>query len=91
MDHWSHEQILNMLEGGNSQLSGFFERHSLADSDKRYLTKAARFYQMGMKQHVAKLAMIGSYQGRDVSRGQQTSTTLTDAAPSSQETDVKRK
>ena len=30
MDGWSHTQIINMLEGGNDQLSGFFLRHSLS-------------------------------------------------------------
>jgi len=29
MDSWSHTQILAMLEGGNVQLSQFFQRHSL--------------------------------------------------------------
>mmetsp|Transcript_24900 Transcript_24900/g.33008 ORF Transcript_24900/g.33008 Transcript_24900/m.33008 type:complete len:323 (-) Transcript_24900:150-1118(-) len=34
MDSWSHIQILSMLEGGNKQLSQFFERHSLGPSPK---------------------------------------------------------
>mmetsp|Transcript_32874 Transcript_32874/g.50292 ORF Transcript_32874/g.50292 Transcript_32874/m.50292 type:complete len:242 (-) Transcript_32874:225-950(-) len=29
MDSWSQSQVLTMLEGGNDQLSRFFERHSL--------------------------------------------------------------
>lgn len=33
MDSWSHSQILSMLEGGNTQLSQFFERHSLGQDD----------------------------------------------------------
>jgi len=32
MDHWSHSQILCMLEGGNHQLSQFFARHRLPPS-----------------------------------------------------------
>lgn len=31
MDTWTHSQILAMLEGGNEQLSKFFERHSLCE------------------------------------------------------------
>lgn len=30
MDSWSQSQILSMLEGGNSQILNFFERHSLS-------------------------------------------------------------
>lgn len=30
MDNWSHPQVLSMLEGGNGQLTQFFDRHSLA-------------------------------------------------------------
>lgn len=33
MDSWSHLQILAMLEGGNAQLSQFFQRHSLGPHD----------------------------------------------------------
>jgi len=33
MDSWSHSQILAMLEGGNVQLSQFFQRHSLGPLD----------------------------------------------------------
>jgi hypothetical protein len=30
MDHWSHYQVLSMLEGGNDQLRDFFHRHKLS-------------------------------------------------------------
>ena len=33
MDSWSHSQVLSMLEGGNSQLAQFFDRHSLGSED----------------------------------------------------------
>ena len=29
MDHWTYNEILRMLEGGNAQLSQFFQRHHL--------------------------------------------------------------
>jgi hypothetical protein len=80
MDHWSHDQILKMLEGGNQQLHSFFARHRLAiEGDnaadnlrKRYWTKAASFYRNGMEQHVSKLAHLERYQGRQASRNQPT-------------------
>lgn len=31
MDEWSLEEVVSMLEGGNSQLSGFFSRHALTE------------------------------------------------------------
>ena len=33
MDHWTYEEIVLMLEGGNSQLSNFFERHALTKTE----------------------------------------------------------
>jgi hypothetical protein len=30
MDEWSLQQVIAMLEGGNSQLYGFFSRHALS-------------------------------------------------------------
>ena len=33
MDHWTHQEIILMLEGGNAQLSGFFARHALTKSE----------------------------------------------------------
>lgn len=69
MDHWSHSQILQMLEGGNRQLSCFFLRHSLHDTNTRYLTKAAAFYRHHLSKHVHTLVnTIGPYQGREASR-----------------------
>lgn len=32
MDEWSPHHVLNMLEGGNEQLTGFFTRHHLSPS-----------------------------------------------------------
>jgi len=29
MDHWTHKEVVGMLEGGNAQLGGFFARHAL--------------------------------------------------------------
>jgi hypothetical protein len=68
-----------MLEGGNQQLDGFFERHSLSsltggskaaavNLDKRYRTKAAKFYRDGIQKHVDTVADTGLYRGRKVSR-----------------------
>lgn len=78
LDHWSHSQILKMLEGGNQQLDGFFARHSLSTRggtkaaavilDKRYRTKAAKFYRDGIQKHVDTVADTGLYRGRKVSR-----------------------
>jgi hypothetical protein len=73
MDAWSHDQILAMLEGGNDQLHGFFERHKMGNTiqsmiSKRYSTKAALFYSTHLKQHVETVAAFGSYQGRDAIR-----------------------
>ena len=31
MDDWNHSEILAMMEGGNKQLSDFFERHALSE------------------------------------------------------------
>lgn len=78
MDSWSHAQILTMLEGGNEQLSAFFRRHSLSPEngtdagsivERRYRTKAAKFYREQLALHVDKVASQGRYQGRDATRG----------------------
>lgn len=29
MDHWTHKEVVLMMEGGNAQLKGFFARHAL--------------------------------------------------------------
>ena len=34
MDHWSHAQVLALLEGGNAQLRDFFKRHQLCVESK---------------------------------------------------------
>jgi hypothetical protein len=31
MDEWTKEEVLSMLEGGNAQLNGFFQRHALTE------------------------------------------------------------
>ena len=33
MDHWTYREIVCMLEGGNTQLEGFFHRHALTKSE----------------------------------------------------------
>mmetsp|Transcript_32118 Transcript_32118/g.35580 ORF Transcript_32118/g.35580 Transcript_32118/m.35580 type:complete len:208 (-) Transcript_32118:58-681(-) len=72
MDHWSATEILKMLEGGNEQLLTFFQRHRLIGIQK-YRTKAAKFYQDGMEQHVNNLNKSGlPYKGRELSRKQTT-------------------
>ena len=70
MDHWTADQVMAMLEGGNDQLGAFFERHDMGQhmSNTRYQTKAARFYRVHMAQHVSSLAEQESYQGREASR-----------------------
>jgi len=72
MDSWSHSQVLSLLEGGNAQLSSFFERHSLcpdqSTSDNRYRTKAALFYRQKLSLHVQHVIANGCYQGREASR-----------------------
>ena len=35
MDHWTYSEILRMLEGGNAQLSQFFQRHHLDEATCR--------------------------------------------------------
>ncbi|KAI2494974.1 putative GTP-ase activating proteins for the small GTPase [Fragilaria crotonensis] len=76
LDHWSHDQVLSMLEGGNDQLHHFFARHSMStDSQdgaeilkKRYRTKAAKFYRDGIQKHVETVAGNEIYRGRQASR-----------------------
>jgi hypothetical protein len=76
MDYWSHDQILCMLEGGNSQLHAFFARHCLVDDgmekrkmlEIRYRTKAASFYRNGIRNHVQSVIRMGEYRGRKYSR-----------------------
>jgi len=76
MDDWSHLQVLQMLEGGNDQASGFFDRHHMSTRGgkdavvmmtRRYLTKAALFYSMNLKKHVEKSSK-GPYKGREYTR-----------------------
>lgn len=72
MDTWNHEQVLAMLEGGNAQLKGFFERHNMGNSsallNKRYHTKASKFYRTHLSKHVESVSQAGAYQGREASR-----------------------
>jgi hypothetical protein len=70
-----------MLEGGNVQLSTFFDRHGMgcgANNNEgnnkvqgldRYNTKAASFYRQHLMSHARDLAKKdGLYQGREASR-----------------------
>jgi hypothetical protein len=69
MDHWSQEQVLGMLEGGNYQLAQFFARHDMKDMpDRRYKTKAARFYRENLGKHVQQVKGMGFYPGREATR-----------------------
>lgn len=79
MDHWRYEEVIKMLEGGNRQLSSFFQRHALGRecsefqsphltsenvSSMRYKTKAALFYRQQLDHHVHHLLSRGPYKGR---------------------------
>jgi len=33
MDHWTHREVVLMLEGGNAQVGGFFARHALTKKE----------------------------------------------------------
>jgi hypothetical protein len=73
MDSWSHAHVLAMLEGGNEQLKGFFDRHQLLDgnssaSARRYHTKAAKFYREHLSLHVQNVSASGEYAGREAHR-----------------------
>ena len=69
MDSWTHVQLLSMLEGGNKQLQTFFERHQMESMpNKRYQTKAARFYRTNLRKHAEDVASKGIYKGREESR-----------------------
>lgn len=90
MDSWTHTQILAMLEGGNSQLELFFDRHDMGrfsdSTERRYHTKAALFYQEHLLRHAEQVRRHGQYQGRELSRGHaksQSSTSHAAAKPSS--------
>jgi Putative GTPase activating protein for Arf len=93
MDHWTHEQVLAMLEGGNAQIAQFFERHSMGNAtlaaNNRYHTKASLFYRTHLSKHVESVASAGAYQGREASRRSNAgagaaSSTASSAASSSQ-------
>ena len=83
MDHWTHHQLLAMLEGGNEQLKSFYDRHGMGTSslvEKRYRTKASLFYRTNLRQHVHDLVDAGVYPGREAvreraNRGTRTATT----------------
>ena len=96
-DTWNHQQIVALLEGGNTQLRTFFHRHQLLNNhvdsrsnptgsnnhsllqhqlhlyDQRYRTKAALFYKVNLKQHVAHVIYNGTYRGREYNRQQASS------------------
>lgn len=72
-----------MLEGGNEQLSVFFDRHQMGAKQNngeinvsvggldRYRTKAASFYRQHLMSHAKQLAVGGVYKGREASRKSQ--------------------
>ena len=79
MDHWRYEEVVKMMEGGNRQLSTFFQRHALGRecsefqspqltsenvATMRYKTKAALFYRQQLDRHVHHLLKHGPYKGR---------------------------
>jgi hypothetical protein len=79
MDHWRYDEVVKMLEGGNRQLSAFFQRHALGRecvefqspqlnrsniASMRYKTKAALFYRQQLDHHVQHLLQQGPYKGR---------------------------
>lgn len=79
MDHWRYDEVVKMLEGGNRQLSTFFQRHALSRecvefqspqlnaanvASMRYKTKAALFYRQQLEHHVQNLISRGPYRGR---------------------------
>mmetsp|Transcript_20922 Transcript_20922/g.45361 ORF Transcript_20922/g.45361 Transcript_20922/m.45361 type:complete len:301 (+) Transcript_20922:371-1273(+) len=82
LDSWKRREILCMLEGGNEQLSVFFDRHEmgvgrtllLGNSNTsvgvldRYKTKAASFYRQHLMSHAKQVAEGGLYEGREASR-----------------------
>lgn len=68
MDAWKYTEVLAMLEGGNDQLSRFFDRHHMKNHNQRYHTKAAKFYKVHLAMHVQTLANNGVYKGREASR-----------------------
>lgn len=84
MDEWSVTEVVSMLEGGNSQIASFFDRHGLTEKEcrsstgsmitrdnvsrLRYKTKAALFYRKQMEIHVANILAAGPYSGREISR-----------------------
>jgi hypothetical protein len=74
MDHWTPVEILAMLEGCNEQLTNFFDRHQMGRTSnvasRRYHTKAALFYRTHLSKHVAQIAQMGNYDGREASRRQ---------------------
>ena len=68
-----------MLEGGNSQLTAFFDRHGIdrggysgstttASASDRYETDEASFYRGRLVGYVGRIARGGAYEGREASR-----------------------
>jgi hypothetical protein len=66
-----------MLEGGNRQLHSFFARHCMVAGggegqlnmhEKRYRTKASKFYRDGLQSHIQSINTMGEYCGREASR-----------------------
>lgn len=93
MDAWTHSQILSVLEGGNAQLEGFFERHHLGQSSStascRYRTKAGKFYATHLQHHVNAVSKAGTYRGREATRKIQQSLPHTSESISSSTNEVR--
>lgn len=84
LDSWKRREILCMLEGGNEQLTSFFDRHEMGSNVvstlppgnngesvgvlDRYKTKAASFYRQHLTSHAKQVAEGGLYEGREASR-----------------------
>ena len=77
MDHWTHGQVLAMLEGGNAQLRDFFVRHGMMLGNTpissnthqyhhRYETKTAKSYRKHLDGRVITVSTSGCYTGRQI-------------------------
>lgn len=101
MDEFSHSQILSMLEGGNKQANGFFDRHNMSGSSgspnaammisRRYMTKAALFYNSNLKKHVQRVGAekyLGRYSARRRQSRRQQSPSTVSLSPTAPDTGI---
>ncbi len=60
-----------MLEGGNEQLTSFFDGRGIHDALglNRYETEEASFYRGRLSGYVGRLSRGGTYEGREACRG----------------------